>query len=104
MQIFKATCKSKQVLLDNTVVPNCPILGGGGDSSGWLVIADAEFVYLPNTTPDVSELISHTMNALQVIASGVLKSNAGGDITTANFSADLLKVRSDLEKLRGRLK
>lgn len=104
MQIFKATCKSKQVLLDNAVVPNCPILGEGGDSSGWLVIADAEFVYLPKTTPDISEFIGHTMNALQVIASGVLKSNAGGDITTANFSTDLLKVRSDLEKLKGRLK
>lgn len=104
MQIFKSKCKNKQVLLNNAVVPNCPILGEGGDSSGWLVIADAEFVYLPKTTPDISEFIGHAMNALQVIASGVLKSNAGGDITTANFSADLLKVRSDLEKLRGHLK
>ena len=104
MRIFKATCKDKQVILDNTVVPDCPILGEGGDSSGWLIIADAEFVYLPKTTPDVSEFIGQTMDALQVIASGVLKSNAGGDITTANFSTDLLKVRSNLEKLKGQLK
>lgn len=104
MQIFKAKCKSKQVLLDNSVVPNCPILGEGGDSNGWLVIADAEFVYLPKTTPDIYELIGHIMNALQAIASGILKENGGGSITTANFSTNLLKVRSDLEKLRGRLK
>jgi hypothetical protein len=52
MKIFDANCAAGIVLIDGLPVVNCSILGEGvGASSGYLVMAENNLVYLPKTTP-----------------------------------------------------
>ena len=53
MKIFDAKVAEGKVIVADLEVPNCPILGEGGDSSGFLVMAEEKLVYLPKTSPDL---------------------------------------------------
>jgi hypothetical protein len=58
MQILEATCTAGVVSANGGIVPSCQILGEGGSSSGYLVIGDEKFFYLPKTTPDVKSFLT----------------------------------------------
>jgi hypothetical protein len=57
MQILEATCTAGVVSANGGIVPSCQILGEGGSSSGYLVIGDEKFFYLPKISPDTKSLI-----------------------------------------------
>lgn len=118
MRVFNANVSGGQVFIGGNVVPGCPILGNGGDSSGILVISQSELAYIPNTTPDLSQnidimiaAINGAINALNAISSGVLASNGGGAITTGTFATgiqagvqELQTAIENLNALKGVLK
>lgn len=105
-------------MIGGKVVPQCPILGQGGDSTGIVVISQSELAYIPNTTPDLSSNIDYVVagltgaiNALTAIASGVNASNGGGAITTGTFASGINSGKSEIQtaidnlnKLKGVLK
>ena len=101
-----------------TIGQQIPILGQGGDSSGIVVISETESAYIPNTTPDLSNDIdivvagfNSVISALNSISGGVLPSNAGGAITTGDFTSGISSgvsgindAISKLNELKGKLK
>ena len=104
MKIFKSTVAEVKVLVHGLEVPNCPILGEGGDSSGFLVMAEDELVYLPKTSPDLSQTLQLLSTSLSTIATGIYQANAGGDITSPTFASDLAELKNQVDELRGILK
>lgn len=62
MRVFEASVSDGVVNANGGIVPNCPILGEGGNSSGYLVIAQDVLVYLPKTTPDVKSFLIQVEN------------------------------------------
>jgi len=103
MKIFDASVSGGIVSANGGEVQNCPILGQGGDSSGYLVIAEDKLVYLPKTTPDVQSLIvileslCDKLTALTVITGGVTS-------TTPVNSAEISAIKTELTNLKGALK
>lgn len=104
MKIFNATVNEGKVLVNGQEVPNCPILGEGGQSSGFLVMAENELVYLPKTSPDLSQTLQLLSTSLSTIATGIYQANLGGDITNPTFASDLAAIQSQVDELRGALR
>lgn len=104
MKIFEASVKGGAVFADGGVVVDCPILGEGGDSSGYLIMAEGELVYIPKTSPDLSQTLQYLSTALATIASGIFQANLGGDITQATFATDIANIKNQVDELRGKLK
>jgi len=119
MQIFNATCASSVVTANGQVVPDCPILGQGGSSSGYLIISNNKLVYLPKTTPDVEtfltqienlcgklETLCDTIQAITVTCSAPA-SPSGTPLNSAAFAtakSDIAAIHSNLTTLKGALK
>jgi hypothetical protein len=119
MKIFNATCAGGIVTANGGVVPDCPILGEGGTSSGYLVIAEEKFVYLPKTTPDVKSFLAQVENlcdkltalCTKISAITVTCSSPGSPssppINAADFaisSAEISAVKTSLTTLKNTLK
>jgi len=105
MKIFSASCSGGVVTANGGVIPNCPILGEGGASSGYLVIAEEKFVYLPKTTPDVKSLITQLENLCdKITALTVTCATAGNPSSTPINAADFATIKSNLTTLKGALK
>lgn len=62
MRIFNASRTGGVVTANNLPVPNCEVLGEGGNSSGYLLISEGKFFYLPKTTPDVKSFLIQAEN------------------------------------------
>lgn len=119
MRIFEASVAAGVVSANGGIVPECPILGEGGDSSGYLVIAEDELVYLPKTTPDVKsfliqvenlcgklETLCDTIKAITVICAAPA-SPSGTPVNSAAFDtakSDILAIHENLTTLKGVLK
>jgi len=106
MKIFNATCAAGVVLVDGLPVLACPILGEGvGASSGYVVMAEDQLVYLPKTTPDVKSLIElietlcDNISALTVTATSL-----GSPTSTPINSASFVAVKTQLTALKAILK
>ena len=105
MKVFEATCAAGVVTADNLVVTDCPILGEGGTSSGYLVIAEDKQVYLPKTTPDVKSFISLVETLCDALAALTVTSSApGSPSSTPINAADITAVKADLTTLKEELK
>tara|TARA_R110000851_G_scaffold184676_2_gene334033 strand:- start:587 stop:904 length:318 start_codon:yes stop_codon:yes gene_type:complete len=105
MRVFDATCADGVVTADNLVVTNCPILGEGGTSSGYLVISEVDLVYLPKTTPDVKSFIAIVETLCDKIgALTVTSSIAGSPSSPPINAADFVSVKTDLTTLKDALK
>lgn len=104
MKIFDASVQDGVIKADNGVVVDCPILGEGGNSSGYIVMAEDKLVYLPKTSPDLKTTLEYISNALNTIATGIFASNAGGAITTGSFASDLQAIKGQIDELKGALK
>ena len=104
MRIFEASCNNGVVTADGGIITSCPILGEGGNSNGYLIIVEGDLVYIPKTSPDLSTTLQLLSTILSTIASGVLKANAGGDITSPTFSADLAEIKKQVDELKGALR
>ncbi len=119
MRIFSANVVSGAVVVSGGAVPNCPILGEGGDSSGYLVIDGTELVYLPKTTPDVKsfliqvenlctklETLCDTIKAITVTCA-LPGSPSSVPINAAAFTtakSDIAAIHESLTTLKGVLK
>lgn len=105
MRVFEASVAGGIVSANGGVVPQCPILGEGGDSSGYLVIAEDELVYLPKTTPDVKALIILLEGLCDKISAlTVTSASPGNPSSTPINAADFAAVKSSLTELKGVLK
>lgn len=104
MKIFNAKCEGGKVIVNGLAVENCPILGEGGESSGFVVMAEGELVYLPKTSPDLYTTLQYLSTALHTIATGIFQQNGGGNITTGSFAGDLGTIKAQVDELRGALK
>ena len=104
MKILKATCAGGVVYAGAGIVPNCPILGEGGASEGYLVIAEGDLVYLPKTAPDTKTTLDLFAACIDALVSGILDANAGGAIVSGSFKADLANIKTQVEALKGALK
>ena len=119
MRIFEATVSAGIVRTSSGVVPLCPILGEGGNSSGWLIIAERKFFYLPKTTPDVKsfltqienlctklETLCDTIQAITVTCAAPA-SPSSTPINSAAFATaktDIVAIHENLTTLKGALK
>jgi len=119
MQIFEATCTAGIVSTTLGIVPSCKILGEGGSSSGYLIIDEEEFFYLPKTTPDVKSFLTQietlcdkigdlcdSISAITVICSAPA-SPSGTPINSAVFTtakAEISAIKTNLTTLKGSLK
>lgn len=104
MKILSATCAGGVVYAGAGIVPNCPILGEGGASEGYLVIAEDEAVYLPKTAPDTKTTLELFAACIDAMVSGILDANVGGAIVSGSFKADLANIKTQVEALKGALK
>lgn len=103
MKIFEAYRKEGQVYNSGGLVPDCPVLGEGGDSEGWLIMAEGEFVYIPKRSPDLSTTLQLLSTTLSTIGTGIFQANLGGDITKPTFASDIAEIKNKVDDLRGKL-
>lgn len=120
MKIFDATCAAGVVSVDGFPVTSCPILGEGvGASTGFLVMAEDQLVYLPKTTPDVKtfltqienlcgklETLCDTIQAITVTCAAPA-SPSSTPINGAAFAiakTDITTIHTSLTSLKGALK
>jgi len=119
MRIFEATVEAGIVRTSGGVVPLCPIMGEGGNSSGWLVIAERKFFYLPKTTPDVKSFLVQAENlctklealcdaiAAITVTCSLPSLPSSTPINAAAFTtakADIEAIHENLTTLKGALK
>lgn len=104
MKIFEAKRTGGVITADGGAVIDCPVLGEGGDSEGFIVMAEGELVYLPRTSPDLSTTLQLFSTTLFTIASGIFQANLGGDITKPTFAQELADLKTQVDELRGKLK
>lgn len=104
MKIFEATMKEGVISADKGAVVECPVLGEGGNSEGFLIMAEGKMVYLPKTSPDLLKTLEYIANALNIIATGIFASNLGGAITIDSFASDIQAIKLQVEELKGKLK
>lgn len=105
MKIFNASCAAGIVTANGGIVPNCPILGEGGVSSGYLVMAENKLVYLPKTTPDLKSLIGLIENLCdQISAITVLSASPGSPTSTPINSAAITAIKAQISILKSALK
>ena len=119
MQILEATCTAGIVSTTLGIVPSCKILGEGGSSSGYLIIDEEEFFYLPKTTPDVKSFLTQietlcnkigdlcdSISAITVICSapGALSSPPDNVSDFALAKVNIGLVKSQLTTLKSTLK
>jgi len=119
MQILEATCTAGVVSANGGIVPSCQILGEGGSSSGYLVIGDEKFFYLPKTTPDVKSFLTQietlcdkigalcdSIKTITVLCSAPA-SPSGPPLNSAVFTvakAEITAIKTNLSTLKGNLK
>jgi len=106
MKIFDANCAAGIVLVDGLPVVGCSILGEGvGASSGYLVMAENNLVYLPKTTPDVKTLIELIESLCDNISSITVTTIALGSPTSTPInSAAFVALKAQLTVLKTSLK
>jgi hypothetical protein len=119
MKIFNASRTGGVVTANNLPVPNCEVLGEGGNSSGYLLIAEGKFFYLPKTTPDVKsfliqienlcgklETLCDSIKAITVTCAAPA-SPSGTPLNSAAFDtakSDITAIHEALTDLKGILK
>ena len=104
MKIFEAKRAGGVITADGGAGIDCPILGEGGDSEGFIIMAEGELVYIPKRSPDLSQTLQLLSTTLSTIASGVYQANLGGDITSPTFAQELADIKTQVDELRGKLK
>ena len=119
MQIFEATCTAGIVSANGGIVPSCQILGEGGSSSGYLLIANDEFFYLPKISPETKSLIGQietlfdkigalcdSIKAITVTCSAPA-SPSGTPLNSAVFTSaktEISEIKTNLTNLKNTLK
>jgi hypothetical protein len=105
MRIFNATCADGVVSINSAVVQDCPILGEGGTSSGYVIISENDLVYLPKITPDTVSLITILETLCdKILAMTMTSAVAGSPTSTPINSADFTAIKTELTNLKGVLK
>lgn len=100
-KVFKASCKNKQVTINGTQVPGALIASAGvAESEGFLIFCGPDAVYVAVPVESMKQIITLTADLADKVASGVLASNAGGNITSPTFSAELTQIKNQFEKLK----
>lgn len=108
MRIIDATFKNGVVYIqDNIPVPDVKLWGAGkGDSSGVLVIANDECIYIPQAIDDLKNLIKILSDGFAKLSQDVVQSTGGtSDVggATAAFKTDMQNVSSKLNELGDKL-
>ncbi len=104
MKIFEAKVEDGVIKADKGSVVECPILGEGGNSEGYLIMAEGKLVYLPKTSPDLKQTLTILSTLISTLAAEIYQANMGGDITNPTFSADLAQIKNSVEELKGALR
>lgn len=92
---------NKLITIENgQEVLECPVLGEGGRSEGYIFMTEGEIIYIPKTSPDLKETLSLISDILKTIATGIFQENLGGAITTETFAVDLAELRTKVEDLK----
>jgi len=106
MRVFSATCVGGVVTANGLPVVGCPILGEGvGASSGYLVIAEGDLVYLPKTTPDVKSLITLIESLCdQIAAITVTPISLGAPTSVPINAAAITAIKTQITTLKTMLK
>ena len=104
MKIFEASVEDGKIKADKGVIVNCPILGEGGNSTGYLIMAEGKLVYLPKTSPDLKQTLTILSTLISTLASEIYQSNGGGNITNPTFTTDLAEIKNSVDALKGSLR
>lgn len=104
MKIFNASVSGGKVKANGGEVVGCPILGEGGDSQGYLIMAEGDLVYIPKTSPDLSKTLEYLSTAIHTIATNIFQRNGGGDITTQAFAGEMAIIKNQIDELKEKLR
>lgn len=119
MKIFNATCAAGVVTMNGLIVPNCPVMGEGGSSSGYIVMAENKLFYLPKTTPDVKSFLTQIENlcgkleglcdkiaAITVICAAPASPSSAPQNAAefATVKSDIISIHTNLTNLKAALK
>lgn len=118
-RVFEATRIDGIIKINNKIVQNCPVMGEGGNSSGYVVISEDTLFYLPKITPDVKSFITLAENlctkleelctkiAAITVTCAIPGSPSSIPINSADFgtsSEDIMEIHASLTELKGALK
>lgn len=109
MRIFEANFTGGQVYIHNGTVPvpDAKVLGDGkADSSGVLLLAGADCVYVPQTTPDMTKALKILSDGFTTLSNSVVQASGGAsDVggATPQFKANMTAVANKLNQLAGEL-
>lgn len=104
MKVINAQISGGVITTEGGIVIDCPILGEGGDSEGFIIMSEGELVYIPKRSPDLLKTLELLSTTLSTIASGIYQANLGGDITSPTFAQELADLKTQVEELKGKLK
>lgn len=108
MRIFKANLNGGQVFI-NGVIPviGATILGAGvANSTGVLLLAGDECVYIPQSTPDISQALKILSDGFTQLSKDVIVASGGAsDLggATPQFQLHMTQVATQLQTLAGML-
>ena len=104
MKIFSAEMSGGKITANGGEVVGCPVLGEGGDSKGYLIMAEGDLVYIPKTSPDLDKTLELLSTALNTIATEIYQQNMGGAITAASFAVEIANIKNQVDELKGKLR
>lgn len=98
-----ARIEKGRTFIDTYEIQPDGILGAGGDSSGYALLTGDKLLYLPERSPDLKETLNLLAEALEIISTGILQANLGGDITTPDFQVQIAEIKTKVDELKERL-
>ena len=104
MKIFSAEMSGGKITANGGEVVGCPVLGEGGDSKGYIIMAEGDLVYIPKTSPDLDKTLEFLSTTINTIATNIFQRNGGGDITTQAFAGEMALIKNQVDELREKLR
>lgn len=108
MKIFNASLKDGQVYIGDTPVPDATVLSqGAGNSSGILLLAENQCIYIAQISDDIKSALTLLADAFTKLSTDVKVATGGtSDVggATPTFQKDMQQVAQKLNDLAGGLK
>ncbi len=102
--VVKATAASGKVTTEGGAVSGAEILSQGNmPSEGVLIISGDKVFYIAIPIESIKSILDLIGQVATVAASGILPSNAGGDITSSTFASQMAALAAQAQALKGQL-
>lgn len=99
----KASCQNKQVTCEGKIIPDATILGKGIENSSGVLLFDENLdpVYVPDTQPDMSEVLGLMKDLATACAN--ITTTVMGTPTPTNNQSDFMQLTTNIEKKKEKL-